>query len=307
MRAVTFAKRSPVIVAAVCIMLFAACGSLPIEARQIKVVFRFDDYSACSPTDIELRIIEAFRQRGASITFGVIPFVCAGDIHDPSPMAIVPLTSEKAAILRTGFKDGILDVAVHGYSHQTNNAKQWSEFSGLDYQRQVERLDKGKKLLEGVIDAPVTTFVPPWNRYDLNTLRALEQLGFSTLSADEKGEVAEDSKLNFLPASCGLSQLRGAIEAARGFSDNQPVIVALFHAYDFREIDKKRGNTTFHEFCDLLDWLKSQRDIRLLSISQTTKVIRDQGANRFLSAKRHPTFYGFSPPSIQLNAHHVGP
>lgn len=286
MRAVTFAEGSSVIVAVVWMVLCAACVRLPTEAKQINVVFRFDDYSALSPTDIELRIIDAFRRRGASITFGVIPFVCVGDIRDPSPMDMVPLTSEKAGILRAGFEDGILDVALHGCSHQTNNAKHRSEFCGLDFHHQVERLAKGKKLLEEVIDAPVTTFVPPWNRYDRNTLRALERVGFVTLSADEHGEVARNSRLHFLPASCGLSELREAVGAARTSLDNQPVIVVLFHAYDFREIDRKRGKTTFREFCDLLDWLKAQRDIRLLSISQATHVIRDLSGNRLLLAKR---------------------
>ena len=272
----------------VCTFIFTGCDKQPIEEKQINVVFRCDDYSAHSSNEMELRIIDAFRKNEAFITFGVIPFPGDGDCHDPSPQVTVPLTSKKGDILKQGFEDGILDIALHGYSHQTINAKNFTEFSGLDYNTQIERLTNGKKFLEGVIDVPLTTFIPPWNKYDLNTLRALEVLGFSTLSANIiNGEATEDSKLNFLPASCGLPRLRDAVKAARTSSDNQPLIVVLFHNHDFREINNNPESITFQEFCALLNWLKSQRDVRLLSISQATKVINDLSANRFLLAKRN--------------------
>lgn len=246
-----------------------------IGEKHINVVFRYDDYSAVSSKDIELRIIDAFRKNEASLTFSVIPFVCAGDIHDPSPQNIIPITSREGAILKTGFEDRVLDIALHGYSHQTIDAERNTEFSGLDYTSQIDRLAKGKKLLEGILDNPVTVFVPPWNQYDLNTLRALEELGFSTLSAGKNDMARKDSKLNFVPFSCGLPELRNAVEGARISADKESVIVVLFHEYDFRERNDKRGKITFQEFYDLLNWIKSQRDVRLLSVSQATKVIKN--------------------------------
>jgi peptidoglycan/xylan/chitin deacetylase (PgdA/CDA1 family) len=41
---------------------------------------------------------------------------------------------------------------------------------------QLDRLIEGKRYLEGILGAPVTTFMPPWNRYDRNTLKALSDL-----------------------------------------------------------------------------------------------------------------------------------
>lgn len=286
MRTFIFYQRFFFTIVFLCIVSFSACDTQPIEKKQVKVVFRFDDYSAKSNTDMELRIIDAFRKNEASITIGVIPFVSDGDVNDPSLKDILPLTPIKGDILRNGFQNGILDIALHGYSHQTIYAEQKTEFSGLSYNNQLERLAKGKKFLEGMIDAPVTTFVPPWNKYDLNTLRALEELGFSTLSASKTGVATEDSQLIFLPASSDLLDLRDKVKAARTSSDTQPVIVVLFHAYDFKEIDENRGIITYQEFFDLLNWLKSQVDVRLLSVSQAAKVINDLSANRFLLNKR---------------------
>lgn len=264
-------------------ILLTACTKHPIETKQVNVVFRFDDYSAYSNTDMELRIIDAFRKHEACLTIGVVPYACADDIHDPSAQEVIPLPSIKEDILKNGLHDGIVDVALHGYSHQTISTEQWTEFSGLDYNSQIKRIAKGKKFLEGMIDKPVTTFVPPWNRYDANTLRALETLGFSTLSADNKRrKVTQACKLNFLPYSCNLYRLRDAVKKSRISSDPQPVIVVLFHEYDFKEINETRGRITYQEFYKLLHWLTSQKDVRLLSISQATQEINDLSAKRFL-------------------------
>jgi peptidoglycan/xylan/chitin deacetylase (PgdA/CDA1 family) len=255
--------------------------------RQINVVFRFDDYSAKSSTDMELRIIDAFRQNKASVTFAVIPFIFNDSVDNPSIQDVIALDSSKGCILKDGLNEGVLDVALHGYSHQAISIGQTTEFSGLDYNDQLERLAKGKKFLEDMIGSPITTFVPPWNTYDSNTLIALEKLSFSTLSASINGETKKDSKLTFLPSSSNLSQLRDSVEIARVSSDPQSIIIALFHEYDFKEISEERGVITYQEFSNLLNWLQSQEDVRLLSISQATQSIDGLGVERFLLNQRH--------------------
>ena len=87
------------------------------------MVFRYDDYSANSVTSAELKIIEAFRKNMAAITFGVIPYKVAGDVHDSFPQDLLPLDSVKGEILKTGFEEGVIDISMHGYSHQTNSSE----------------------------------------------------------------------------------------------------------------------------------------------------------------------------------------
>ena len=260
------------------------CIKKPIETRQVNVVFRFDDFSARSSTDLEQHIIRLFAERKLPVTFSVIPFVCSGDIHDPTPQDLIPLSPDKAEILKTAQRQGILDIALHGYSHQTDGQPPYAEFAHLDYAHQVRKLSEGKKFLEDLLGASVTTFVPPWNKYDLNTLQALETLGFTTLSANRKGPGSLDSGLFFLPATCGLKHLADAISAARASSEKQPVVVVLFHEYDFKEINARRGRFTVDEFAALLDWVASQQDVRSLSISQAVETINDLSAERFLLA-----------------------
>jgi len=296
MRTNIFCQSVLIIVFFVCIVLVVGCDRQSFDKKRVNVVFRLDDYSALSSTDIELKIIDDFRKNKASITFGVVPFICAHSTYDRSPQDIVPLTRTKGDIIKSGFKNGTLDIALHGYCHQTVNAKYQTEFSGVDYNSQVERLAKGKKFLEDIIDGPVTTFIPSWNEYDLNTLRAMKYLGFSTLSASKSGEAPRNSILNFLPETCDLLRIQEAVKRARSYSDTQPLIVVLFHGFDFKEFDTIRGKITYREFLDILHWLKSQDDVRLLSISQAIKVIDDLSADRFVSNKRFDSLSKLLPP-----------
>lgn len=262
------------------------------DEKQIIVVLRFDDYSSRSATDMEVKLINAFQQHGISCTFGVIPYTCARDHDNSRPQDVVPLTPTKASILRNAIKAGILDVAQHGYTHQRG------EFCGLDYTSQVKRMSKGKNLLEQMLGTQVSTFIPPFNSYDLNTIRALETLGFRCISAGRNGDAKESSALKFLPANCGLPQLRDSVESARSVPEAQPIIVVLFHLYDFLEVDKKRGRLTYQEFIELLSWLTSQEDVYTGSIEQATKMVRDLSSQRF-TTNRH--IYGLSlllPPFL---------
>ncbi len=267
--------------------------------RLVNVIFRYDDYSANSVTDAELKIMEAFRKHGIPITFGVIPFKVSGDPEDPSPQDLIPLDSVKGDILRTGYEEGILEISMHGYSHQTNSPDYLSEFANLDYHGQIQKLSEGKKYLEDITGARVRTFLPPWNTYDLNTLSALEETGFTILSANKKGLAVKSSNLQYLPISCELPELRDAVKAARNSSDDQPLVVALLHDYDFLDINVN-GVLTYRDFFDLIDWVSAQDDVRIISIGQAGEIINDLSAERAIRTKR--IYYPEKLPPLSLGS-----
>lgn len=256
-------------------------SSRPVEERLIHVVFRLDDCSELSSTDMELKILDLFQKNKAAITFGVVPYICAGNVYDPSPQDVVRLSAIKGDILRTAAARDVLGIALHGYSHQSIDPKISTEFSGLDYSSQLERITKGKELLEDIIGKPVTAFIPPWNQYDSNTLRALEALGFLTISASMSRESAVGTSLKFLPETCDLLQVRHAVRAARNSSDEKPIIVVVFHLFEFQEIDRQRGKITYQKFADLVNWLGAEGDIRIISLGRAAAIIDNLSAARF--------------------------
>lgn len=278
-----------------------------VETTQVIVIFRFDDYSSRSSTDMEVKLIDAFVKYNVPCTFGVIPYVYAGNNLDSRTQDILPLSPVKADILKDAIKSGILEVALHGYSHQTiRKIDGYTEFSGLDYISQVERIAKGKNLLEKMLDTKVTTFIPPWDSYDLNTILALEKQGFRCISASKEGDAKKTSLLKFLPATCNLLQLRDAVKSARLIPDIHPVIIVLFHEFNFLEIDKKRGNLTYKKFVELLGWLSNQKDILVKSVDQTTRVIDDLSARRLMNYSSCIKLSHFIPPPFLNKLYPVG-
>ncbi|HUT04559.1 MAG TPA: DUF2334 domain-containing protein [bacterium] len=254
----------------------------------ITVVFRYDDYSTVSKTDTEVRIIEVFKKYSISCTFGVVPYMVARDRTDAGPQGLVPLSPSKAEILKNAIESGAVEVALHGYSHQSIGLGPGnSEFRGLKYEEQLERIKDGRRLLQNMVGMQVALFIPPWNTYDLDTLKALEELGLRCICASNKyGVGACSSRLRFLPKTCGPHQLRSAVRAARKLSDPECIIVALFHEYEI-EAPGEQMKLTFAQLEQILAWLKSQRDISILSTSQALNAFPHLGAERFLSNKQH--------------------
>jgi len=237
-------------------------------------------------------------------TFGVIPFIAADDYHDLSQQDLLPLSIERAAVLKTGMELGVLDAALHGYSHQTILKKEdggYSEFAGLEYEAQLNRITDGKKYLEDLLDAKIITFIPPWNIYDLNIIDVLEKRGFTCLSADRRSRpIKKETSLMFLPVTCYVQQLREAVSEARNSVDPNPVIVFLMHEFDFLEVDKKHGQVTYQEFDDMLNWLSNQQDIRFMSIGKALERISDLSVKRYIDNSY--TFYSRVPvPSFIKN------
>lgn len=254
-----------------------------VHAKQISIVFRFDDPSALSSLDIELKVIKSFREHNASLTFGVIPFKCEKSTRDPSPQNLIPFGEEKRDKLRSAVRDGIVDIALHGYSHQMTAKNSWTEFSGVSYEKQYKNLSKGKQYIEKLFGKPIKTFIPPYNTYDLNTLKALEVLGFTTLSAGLHGEVSVKSGLQFIPMSIRLHQVKHAVEQARKSKDLKPIIVVMFHEYDFLDekidgIDKRL--ITIEDLNQLLSWLSLEDDVQIINFQQVTQQIDDLDVKR---------------------------
>ncbi|WP_459938494.1 DUF2334 domain-containing protein [Desulfonatronum parangueonense] len=262
----------------------------------IHVIFRYDDFSSVSPTGMEQKIIALFKKHAASLTIGAIPFIASRNVLDPSPQALVPLQEDKAGILRRGHQDGTLEIALHGYAHQSSCPDRRSEFAGLERAVQLEKLASARSHLEQVVGVRTQVFVPPWNAYDFQTLTALEELGFSAMSADCRGVAPKNSALAFVPATCSLHQLRDAIHIARESSDPQPIIVVLFHVYDFLEHDASRGHLSLGELDGLLAWLMALDDVRVLSITQAVAGRLDLSSRRLRRAGMMQKLKRFYPP-----------
>jgi peptidoglycan/xylan/chitin deacetylase (PgdA/CDA1 family) len=263
------------------------------NARRITVIFRFDDYCRVS-SRVGTELLALFQKHHIPCTYGVIPYA-SGELS-ANPANCEPIDRETAGRLDDAVQSGLVEVALHGFTHSANAAVPAStrsggssEFSGLDYSTQLRMLSAGRSTLESLYHVGVTTFVPPWNSYDESTLRALDGLGFEVISAssDRYSVTAggHTQRLGFLPCTCDLGDLREAVGTARESSDPEVLLVVLLHPYDFVEHDRDRGKFTYQSFDGLLSWLAAQLDVATQTLGEAAKLAQDLGPGRLEAVK----------------------
>jgi hypothetical protein len=142
-----------------------------------------------------------------------------------------------------------------------------SEFRGLPYDAQADKIRRGRAMLEEITGQPVVTFVPPWNTYDADTLQALTDNGMRCLSANRYGSAPEAGSLCLLPITVELFDLESAVAAARAQPSGDPVIGVLMHPYDFRESGDERARADLPGLGRKLQWLATQTDVTVAPVS----------------------------------------
>jgi peptidoglycan/xylan/chitin deacetylase (PgdA/CDA1 family) len=84
--------------------------------------------------------------------------------------------------MRSISSDPLFEFAQHGYSHLDDHLlglSQPTEFCGEPFQVQYEAIQKGRDDIKDAFGITPTTFVPPFDHGDSNTLAALGALGFT--------------------------------------------------------------------------------------------------------------------------------
>lgn len=146
-----------------------------------KILIRFDD--VCPTMNWEqwenaMRLLDSIH---ASALIGIIP-----DCKDPVLQIDAPRPDFWEYIKRLQDKGFV--IAMHGLNHTFSTKadgivtkNKISEFAGLSYAEQLEKIRQGKTILqEHGIETDV--FFAPAHSYDDNTLRALAQCGFLYIS-----------------------------------------------------------------------------------------------------------------------------
>lgn len=279
----------------VSVLLSSTGTTARCSPKTVNVVFRYDDYSHKSPLELEKRVLRCFQELHIAMTVAVIPMECTGHYAYTTPQQSLPLPTSKVDLLREAILTGAADVAVHGYTHQAaglpfdidgKTVNGYSEFAGRPYRDQLSRIGTAKRALESMLDTGVSVFVPPWNNYDCNTVKALEYAGFECLSAYVSRPDIPRSKLKFVPRTAELHDVREAIVHATESPDKNPVVVVMFHAYDFSEVDPVRGAFTVDEFAGLLRELCANNAIRVQSMGEMLRSTQDFGVKRLIENKR---------------------
>ncbi len=277
--------RKKLMLCAVVVFVTALVGHSYCRAEVI-VSLRYDDYSAFSNVDLEIKHIEILNKYQVPGTFGVIPNASI-NTQNMDNKQFVPFESGDVRVdaLIDAVQSGLIEVGLHGFTHQTCDPVVFSEFFGLPYEIQRERIVLGKKTLEELLGTTVITFIPPYNVYDGNTVAACRSAGIEIFSASAEAPYAREySGMIFLHSMTGLKGLDRVIESATSLGLSEPIfIMVLYHSYDFAESGSNISLTDLSEFEALMERCRNIPDVKFMNMRQIAEAYPGQIRDRYIA------------------------
>jgi hypothetical protein len=246
--------------------------------QPILIVFRNDDLSACCNVRHERRIAALFEGRHCVQTVGVIPFCTQGDFRSRAIADRVPLDAnqEMTRLLIEGHERGLWEIALHGWSHQTNLVsiparREYMEFRGLPSAQQREMLTQGADHIRQVVGVKPVTFIPPWNLLDENTVEASKAVGFKVISAGPYSPPAEG--ITSLGMNCDLGSFPQRLGQAL-LSVFSSVLVINYHS----RLLRSAADTEALERA--IELASATRRCKVVTLAQAATEAADIAANR---------------------------
>ncbi|MDK2372626.1 MAG: DUF2334 domain-containing protein [Candidatus Korarchaeota archaeon] len=172
---------STAIISLLLLHLHLSIGGSGKKSSRTIVIFRMDDPQPDWKENMLKRAINLFASERVPVTLGVIPKPLNKSSISQHPSFII-------FIHRLAMKKGSFEIAQHGYTHMVlTKYGGSSEFGGLPLRTQMDLMRDGRDILETVGFRPIT-FIPPFDTYDSNTIRAAKELGFKVFSARYSNE-----------------------------------------------------------------------------------------------------------------------
>jgi predicted deacetylase len=153
---------------------------------EAKYIYRIDDITEDMNWDSFNKHIEIFKK------YGVVPLIGVVPKNRDKELKYGQANKNYWTIIREFQKQGIVEIAQHGYTHVLDSVgegilkskygyKKISEFAGLSYEKQYERISEGKKILEDK-GIKVDTFMAPSHTFDDVTIEVLNDLNFEYIT-----------------------------------------------------------------------------------------------------------------------------
>ena len=240
------------------------------------IIFRFDDFGLYG-NEISDSVCDLFKKFNTKICLGVVPFRIS-DGEDT-----LTIDNQQIEYLRKGIKENIFEPALHGFAHYNNTSSNYrkSEFYSLPIKIQYYLINKADNYLSNKIGYKIEVFIPPWNSFDINTIKVLEKKDFKLLSSslDSDSLFIYNGSILFLPHTCTINKFIKMFGDINFKQDN--LIVVLFHPYDFKEYGDKRGKLHLSDLEYLLRAIKLEDYINVSNFKSVIHSDVDLSYNRY--------------------------
>lgn len=162
--------------------------------------------------------------------------------------------------MREGLNQGIFTVGIHGWRHEP--------FTNLTLNAQISEMQRGKNRLEAIFGTEILCFIPPYNRFNQDTIEALKENGLTVMSsATYEGDIPrKEDGILFIPQTVTTAEvipdtdawrqrpLKSITEQIEDSWISYGVAVIVLHPRQFVGSDQEdRWNT----YIEVLEWIQS--------------------------------------------------
>lgn len=145
----------------------------PNSKKKVIVVFRNDDIQEFRGTKLDFELFRLFQDNNIPQTYALVPF----KVNFAKNRDLMKILKEHLSL-------GLAEIALHGYAHQDlGRDRLHTEFLGRPIDEQRQKISQGKAHLEQVLHTEILTFIPPFNSYDVDTIKACRENGIEIFSA----------------------------------------------------------------------------------------------------------------------------
>ena len=224
------------------------------------LIVRSDDAEAFFGLDLLRTVTDTVIGYGVPHTLGVIPSHPSGELLSDDPDMVAYLNSIKGT---TG-----VELALHGWQHSSY------EFASLTLAEAQSKIASGLAELQSTLGIVPTTFIPPYNAFNSNTLQACLGGGLTRFSAASYSDpaawtespagllhvpsVVDFQDWNNNGAVKSAAQIIGECEAALALRD---VVVLQIHFWAFGDSSGALDPVPYQSLVDVLAWVRAQGDM----------------------------------------------
>jgi peptidoglycan/xylan/chitin deacetylase (PgdA/CDA1 family) len=255
---------------------YAVVGETSSNAKKY-IIFRDDDVEPWYTLATLKMINQIHMNKNIPVTLSIIPR------PDPSRSGN-ELFGDAPFLdyLKSISTNKLFEFAQHGYTHKDVTGTAYkSEFYGVPYARQYALIKSGQADIQSALNRTPTTFVPPFDRSDDNTLLASKALGFteySTAASDfgivhgYRDGMRIDAVSIVLDDGGTLQSLKDKTDRVLSDTHTDDPIIVLYHYWSFGGSSGTINAPKLKLLSDYIDYLKSRGDVTFTNLNHSYEV-----------------------------------
>jgi len=258
-------------------LLFTGAGSGATGSAQTTkyVIFREDDVAPKADFAELQAVNQVHIDKNVPVTLGIIPH----PYPTPSGNQLIEVNQTFFDYMKSLTSNHLFQFAQHGNTHlDVGPSPQGpSEFYGRPYAAQYDAIKLGRDDITQAFGVTPTSFLPPFDKSDNNTLRAAKALGFteySTAFADfiQNGGNLDGMRLDTISTEVGNNTLQ-SLENTTNQWLNDPysinTFVVLYHPSDFKAADGTVSAAEVNMLANYIDYLQGTGRVQFTTLDRS--------------------------------------